>query len=475
MFFPAAEFRITTRITQVSGHHFKTDGKVLVNPGWLAIYGREAQGDDTTLVAVADNETVKTEDIEAKGLATKPPARFTEATLLSAMEGAGKLIDDEALRDAMSERGLGTPATRAAIIEGLLNEGYLRREGRELVPSAKARQLMTLLSGLDVNELTSPELTGEWEHKLKQIEAGQLDRDVFMQKIQQMTQIIVKRAKEYERDTVPGDYATLNTPCPKCGSVVKENYRRYACTSCDFSIGKHPGGRTFEIPEVEELLTERQLGPLPGFISKMGRPFAALLRITDEFKLEFDFGQKEDEDTEPVDFSGQTSLGSCPKCSANVYDHGMNYVCEKATGPEKTCDFRTGKMILQQEISPEQVQKLLADGKTDLLTNFVSSRTNRKFKAFLVKQAGGKIGFEFEARPEKAGAKKTAAKKTATKSAAKKAASKTAAKTTAAKKTATKTATKTAAKKTAVKKAAAKKTAVKVVANTAETDDSPAF
>src|SRR3546814_14225546 len=84
---------------------------------------------------------------------------------------------------------------------------------------------------------------------------------------------------------------------------------RYACTNCDVSIGKHPGGRTFEIDEVEELLTKRELGPLPGFISKMGRPFAALLRITDEHKLEFDFGQKDDEDTEPVDFSGHTPVG----------------------------------------------------------------------------------------------------------------------------------------------------------------------
>ncbi|KAG1247865.1 hypothetical protein G6F65_019933 [Rhizopus arrhizus] len=165
------------------------------------------------------------------------------------MEGAGKLVDDEELREAMSERGLGTPATRAAIIEGLLNEVYLRREGRDLVPTAKARQLMTLLSGLDVTELTSPELTGEWEHKLKQIEQGGLGREAFMREIAQMTQVIVKRAKEYERDTVPGDYATLQTPCPKCGAVVKENYRRFACTACDFSIGKHPGGRTFELPE----------------------------------------------------------------------------------------------------------------------------------------------------------------------------------------------------------------------------------
>ncbi len=475
VFFPAAEFRVTTRITEVSGHHFKTEGKVLVSPGWLAIYGREAQGDDTTLVPVSEGESVRTEDIEARGLVTKPPARFSEATLLSAMEGAGKLVDDEALREAMSERGLGTPATRASIIEGLLNEGYLRREGRELIPSAKARQLMTLLAGLGVNELTSPELTGEWEHRLKQIEQRQLDREAFMREIAQMTQVIVKRAKEYERDTVPGDYATLSTPCPKCGGVVKENYRRYACTSCDFSIGKHPGGRTFEIQEVEELLSKRELGPLPGFISKMGRPFAALLRITDEYKLEFDFGQKDDEDTEPVDFSGHTPVGDCPKCGHKVYEHGMNYVCEKSVGPDKTCDFRTGKMILQQEITAEQVHKLLTEGKTDLLEGFVSSRTNRKFKAYLVKQENGKIGFEFEPRPAKAGSK-TAAKKAASKTAAgatKTAATKkTAVKKAAVKKTAAKKATtKTAAKKTAVKKAV-KKTAAKAVP---AGDDDPPF
>ena len=455
VFFPAAEFRVTTRITQVSGHHFKTEGKVLVSPGWLAIYGRESQGDDASLVPVADGERVRTEDIEARGLATKPPARFNEATLLSAMEGAGKLVDDEALREAMSERGLGTPATRAAIIEGLLNEGYLRREGRDLIPSAKARQLMTLLAGLGVNELTSPELTGEWEHQLKLIEQRQLDRESFMREIAQMTQVIVKRAKEYERDTVPGDYATLRTPCPKCGAVVKENYRRFACTSCDFSIGKHPGGRTFELPEVEELLAKREIGPLQGFISKMGRPFAAILRISDEYKLEFDFGQNDEDDAEAVDFSGHTPVGACPKCSSRVFEHGMSYVCEKSVGPARTCDFRSGKVILQQEISREQMEKLLTNGRTDLLDGFVSSRTNRKFKAFLVRQPDGKIGFEFEPRPEKPGRApaKTAAK-TATKTAAKKAPAKKAA----VKKTATKTAAKTAVKK-AVKKAAPKKTA----------------
>ncbi len=469
VFYPAAEFRLTTRITEVAGHHFKTEGKVLVKPGWLEVYGRASQGDEANLTPVAENETVRTEDIESVPLSTRPPPRYTEATLLSAMEGAGKLVEDEELREAMSARGLGTPATRAGIIEGLLNESYLRREGRDLVPTAKARQLMTLLSGLDVSELTSPELTGEWEHKLSQIEQGELPRDAFMREIAQMTQIIVKRAKEYDRDTVPGDYATLQTPCPKCGGVVKENYRRFACTQCDFSIGKHPGGRTFEIPEVEDLLKERTLGPLNGFISKMGRPFSAILRLSDEHKLEFDFGQNQDDDDTEVDFSGQQSLGPCPKCRSQVFEHGMSYVCEKSVGPNKTCDFRSGKVILQQAVEPEQMRKLLAEGRTDLLTGFVSSRTNRKFKAFLVQQADGKVGFEFEPRASKTAAKgagraakasetTAAAGKTAGKTAAKKATRKTAKK---AARKASKKATKTSVRKAAGKSAAttARKTA----------------
>ncbi|NOV25735.1 DNA topoisomerase III [Cupriavidus necator] len=466
VFFPAAEFQVTTRITEVAGHHFKTEGKVLVNPGWLVIYGREAQGDKdaANLVPVAKDEKVKTDKVEGVGLTTKPPARYNEATLLSAMEGAGKLVDDDALREAMAGKGLGTPATRAAIIEGLLTEKYLVREGRELIPTAKAFQLMTLLRGLGVQELTQAELTGEWEHKLSQIERGRLKRDEFMREIAQMTQQIVKRAKEYDSDTIPGDYATLDTPCPQCGGQVKENYRRFACTACEFSISKIPGGRQFEIEEVEELLLKKEIGPLQGFRSKMGRPFAAILKLgkDDEghYKMEFDFGQNDDDnDGEPVDFSGQQPVGTCPKCGGSVFEHGMKYVCENSTTSPKSCDFTTGKIILQQEISREQIGKLLNEGKTDLLTGFKSSRTGRNFKAFLVKQPDGKIGFEFEVREPKAGAK-TAAKAPA------KAASRGAAEAEAAPatKTAAKTAAKTVAAKAPAKKAAAKKAPAKTPA-----------
>ncbi|WP_343584939.1 DNA topoisomerase III [Herbaspirillum sp.] len=422
VFFPAAEFQVTTRYTEVSGHQFKSEGKVMINPGWLAIYGKQVEEDDKekegggNLVAVAPGEKVKTDKVIANGLVTKPPARYTEATLLSAMEGAGKLVDSDELREAMAGKGLGTPATRAAIIEGLLNEKYLLREGREMMPTAKAFQLMTLLHGLGVDELTEPELTGEWEHKLAQMERGNISRDEFMREIAQMTQIIVKRAKEYDNDTIPGDYATLQTPCPNCGGVVKENYRRFACTKCEFSMTKVPGGRQFEIAEVEELLKNRTIGPLQGFRSKMGRPFAAILKISrDEeiknYKLEFDFGQNdgEGEGGEPVDFSEQTPLGPCPKCASNVYEMGLAYVCEKTVAKPKACDFRSSRIILQQEILPEQMAKLLNDGKTDLLPGFISQRTRRPFKAFLVRGKDGKIGFEFEERKAKAPAKGKAA------------------------------------------------------------------
>ncbi|NMG53567.1 DNA topoisomerase III [Aromatoleum aromaticum] len=412
VFYPAAEYRITTRITRVENEAFKTEGKVLVNPGWLAVYGKEAaKADDeggAQLVAVEQNERVATEDILVKALVTKPPARYNEATLLSAMEGAGKMVDDEELRAAMGERGLGTPATRAQIIEGLIAEQYLHREGRELIPSAKAFSLITLLKGLDVSSLTSPELTGEWEHKLAQMERGQLSRPEFMREIAEMAREMVERAKRYESDTVPGDFATLSAPCPKCGGVVRENYKKFACQACDWSAWKIVAGRQFEIDEIETLLRERRVGPLTGFRSKMGRLFNAEIRLNDEQQPEFDFGQPKDdgEGAEPVDFSAQEPLGPCPKCGARVFEHGMAYVCEKSVGPEKSCDFRSGKIILQQPVEREQMVKLLADGRTDLLKGFVSTRTRRKFSAFLVRGGDGKVGFEFEAKTPKAGAAK---------------------------------------------------------------------
>jgi len=452
VFYPSAEFMVTTRISTVTAkdqeYKFQTNGKVLVNAGWLAVYGKEAQdssSDSANLVAVAAGEQVRTEDVAVNALKTKPPARYTEATLLSAMEGAGKLIEDEDLRDAMKEKGLGTPATRAQTIEGLIAEKYMLRDGRELVPTAKAFQLMTLLRGLAIEDLTRADLTGNWEYQLSEMEHGRLSRDAFMGEIAKMAERIVRKAKEYDRDTIPGDYATLATPCPNCGGVVKENYRRFSCTGggsasaasgaagaeegCGFSITKIPAGRAFETVEAEGLIRDKKIGPLEGFRSKAGWPFTAEIKLAfdDEisnWKLEFDFGddaKNGEGDGEPVDFSGQESLGACPKCKGHVYEHGSNYVCEHSVGALVTCDFKSGKIILQQPVERSEISKLLATGKTGLLENFVSNKTRRKFKAFLAYDAKeGRVSFEFEPRaprvagaPAKAAAKKVAAKKTA--------------------------------------------------------------
>ena len=478
VFFPNAEYLVTTRISLSVGHSFKTEGKVLVKPGWLAIYGKEAAGEvadakegdkGQSLVPVKPGERVGVESVDAKGLKTRPPARYSEATLLGAMEGAGKTIDDEELRAAMQEKGLGTPATRAATIEGLIAEKYMLREGRELIPTAKAFQLMTLLRGLDVQELSKAALTGEWEYKLAQMEQGKLSRETFMAEIAAMTKNLVEKAKGYSRDSVPGDYATLQAACPNCGGVMKENYRRYACVGatqsgegCGFSFGKTPAGRTFETAEVEQFLTDHKIGPLEGFRSKAGWPFTAemILKFDEEtknYKLEFDFGDDKNADSgEIVDFGDQQSLGACPKCASAVYELGKNYVCEKSVPtlaqPTPSCDFKTGQVILQQPIEREQMSKLLATGKTDLLDKFVSMRTRRAFKAHLAWDAeAGKVNFEFAPskfppkpgaaakadRPVKTPFGKTVAAKSATKGAA------------------------PAAKKAAVKKVAAKKVAVK--------------
>ena len=479
VFFPSAEYTVTTRISTVAPHSFKTEGKVLVKPGWLAIYGKEAaeeveggkDGDKgQNLVPVKPGEMVNTLQVDPKGLKTKPPARYSEATLLGAMESAGKQIDDDELREAMQEKGLGTPATRAAIIEGLLTEKYMLREGREIIPTAKAFQLMTLLRGLEVEELCRAELTGEWEYKLSQMEKGQLSREAFMQEIAAMTERMVKKAKEYDRDTIPGDYATLESPCPNCGGVVKENYRRFACVGkpgsegCGFSFGKSPAGRTFETAEANALLRDKKIGPLEGFRSKAGWPFTSeiVIKYDDEahnYKLEFDFGddKKGEESGEIVEFE-DASLGACPICGSEVHEHGSNYVCSKAVPtaaqPTPSCTFKSGKIILQQPVEREQMTKLLDTGKTDLLDKFVSMRTRRAFKAHLAwDKEAGKVNFEFA--PSKfpprpgAAAKTIAAKAGKTSAAAKKSAKPAAAK----KAPATKTAATKAPRKAAAGKA----------------------
>ena len=401
VFYPASEHKVTTRITRIEGEAFKTEGKILIKEGWLKVYAKSAikasDNEEYALFAISPGEKIKALEVAQKDAQTKPPARLNEATLLSSMEGAGKMVISEELRAALAGRGLGTPATRAQIIENLIGETYVLREGKELVPTAKASSLITLLRGLGIKELISPELTGEWEFKLSQIEKGMLTRTQFMDSIHVMVRDIANRAKQYEADTIPGNFATLKAKCPKCGGIVKETYKHMACQSCDWHIWKAVAGKQLEISEMETLISTGKLGPIAGFRNKMGKLFTAELRLDSSFQTEFDFGQpKERASDQSVDFTNQAPLGKCPKCKGRVYEHGASYVCEKAVGEKHACDFRSGKTVLQQPIDSVQMEKILKQGKSDVLHGFVSSRTRRKFSAMLVFDKQGKLSFEFE-------------------------------------------------------------------------------
>jgi len=407
VFHPAAQFEVTSRITRVEADAFKTDGKVIVFPGWLAVYGKEAETDDPSgkaIVPVKPGESARTEHIEAVENQTRPAPRFNEGTLLSAMEGAGKLVEDEELRLAMADRGLGTPATRASIIEGLIYEGYIERRGKDLIAMEKGISLITLLRNLKAEMLTKPELTGEWEHRLKEMEHGRLSRATFMEGIRGLTLDLVDKVKGFHSEQIEGDWVSLDVPCPKCGKgPFREDYRTWTCQACSLRLWKSLAGREFSPGEITELLSARRVGPLDGFVSKMGRRFAATVTLDDEQKVIFEFARDAEAEakTSEAELAGKEPIAVCPVCKeGRVFELERNFTCERTL--QSACTFRTGREILQRAISADQIRKLCATGKTDLIPRFISKKNGRPFSAYLTLK-DGKVGFEFEER--KPGAK----------------------------------------------------------------------
>ena len=398
VFYPAAQFEVTTRITRVAGEAFKTEGRIIKDPGWLAVYGREAAGEEqsASIVDLIPGESALTRNAEIKESQTKPPPRFTEATLLSSMESAGKLVEDEELREAMAAKGLGTPATRAAIIEGLIQDGYVAREAKDLIATPKGTSLITLLRGIGVDLLSSPELTGEWEYQLKLMEHGQLDRPAFMARIKGLTREIVHKAKSFESDLVEGKYLTIDVRCPKCGAPqLKEDYRTYRCQNCEFRLFKNIASRQLSPDEVRLLVSDRKVGPLEGFRSKTGKPFSATLILNEDHKPEFAFENDGNNERVEVSPGKHIAVGKCQVCSdGQVYDTGTAYICENVA--KGRCSFKMSKNILQREISHEQMRKMLVEGKSDVLKRFISKK-GRPFDAAL-KLQNGKIGWEFAKR-----------------------------------------------------------------------------
>jgi len=445
IFFPPAEYENTTRITRVGEDAFLTRGKVLVTSGYLEVYGRKPGGaaEKDELVVAKDGESAEFAELESIKKETRPPARYTEATLLSAMETAGKLVDDETLRDAMSERGLGTPATRAQIIEGLISSKYLFRhelQKRDLVVSNKGLALIEDLNKIGIDELRSPELTGNWEYKLKQIESGVLSRDDFMEGIKLLTRDIVAKTQARIDEEESIVYDDIKATCPLCEtSTFKQTSSTYSCKNpeCKFKLNKHIASHLLTPEQASELLKTKRIGPFDDFKNRFGQPFEAdltLIKTARTWKVDFrseadDLREAEAKNlTEDqllcmVEREGQESL--------KVYETSTAYLSPDMAADKQSGGTRIAKTILQNDITPEQARKLFAEGKTDVIEGFISRKTKRPFSAFLLLDSKtGKLSFEFPPRPaskkkakgkKKSTAKKAAAKKKATaKAAAKK-------------------------------------------------------
>lgn len=386
VFYPPAKYLNTTRITTIEDESFITEGKVLIDPGFRAVYGKDADT-EANLSPLGDSNQAANISLDIKEDTTKAPARFSESSLLSLMESAGKLVEDEELKDALKERGIGTPATRAAIIEKLIDDKYVVRDAKELIPTSKAIDLIQLLSAMKIEPLTSPELTGEWEHQLGLIEKGKISREEFMDGIKDLTKQIVSSIKNFDEQSTKKEapFSPLN------GKKVFETISRYE-TEDGIMIRKLLGGRQLSPDEAATLISTKKIGPLSGFRSKQGAEFSAAIILNKENKVEFQFDNQDAE----VELGEQ--IGVSPIDQSPVYDSLTAYISESAVNKEKT-GLRIGKIILGKEIGIENIKKMLNGEKTELIKGFRSTKTKRLFDAYLSLDKAGKISFEFPPRP----------------------------------------------------------------------------
>jgi len=400
VFFPPAVYHNTRRLSLVENETFLTEGKILVEPGWRAIYGAISEEDgDKELQALPPNTAVQCEAIDKQEHQTKPPPRFNEATLLSAMEHSGKLVEDEELAEAMKERGLGTPATRAAIIEKLINEKYMVREQRDLAPTGKAFELLSLLEARQIDVLASPELTGEWEYKLNQILKGTMTRAQFMKEIRAMTGAIVDKVKQGG-----GSERHEAAFSPVNGVRFYETDSAFESEDKKLMIRKVLGGRVMTEEEIVALIKGETLGPFTDFRSKKGKPFTASVHIA-QSKVEFLFADS----TTQLDLDeirSQEPLGQSPVDQTRVFETPAGFLSESALEGDQKKGLRISKVILGRQLDREHISQLLTNGRTELIGGFISKK-KKPFDAFLLLDAKGKLSFEFPPRGKK-GADKVA-------------------------------------------------------------------
>ncbi|CAN5911570.1 type IA DNA topoisomerase [soil metagenome] len=298
VFFPDTRFENTTVGTEVRGETFLSKGRVALETGWRALYpdgvGGRKDKEPPTLPPIAVGQEWNVAKVAVKEGETKPPPRYSESALLGAMETAGKLVEDEELRQQMKDSGLGTPATRAATIERLIKVGYVKRERKALVPTQKGRSLIGLVGE---NQLASPELTARWESRLARMERGEEERNDFMDGIGAFTVGLVDQVRTMEGEKLAAPERKSRKPlgaCPKCGSPVIETKKAYGCSAwkksgCAFAIWKSVSGKRVSEAQARQLLNQGKTGKLKGFKSKAGKSFAAALKLDEDNKVKLEF------------------------------------------------------------------------------------------------------------------------------------------------------------------------------------------
>ena len=456
-FYPPAVWNRVERVTEVAGHSFRSHSKTLEEPGWYAAMGRTEQGDQALPPLVpgqteSEGTEARTLDAEQIDEKTKPLPRITEARLLSLMENAGREIEDEDLADALREKGLGTPATRADVIENLIAKGYLLRVGKSLRPTVKGIRLIDVLGRVHIDRLASPELTAELEFKLREVEHGVRTQKSFMDEIVEYTKAIVDRAKTFSYEELYPDDDALGY-CPLCKKPVYERSWFYRCLEspdtsvdddCPFRIWKDKSGRYMDRGTVRMLLEKGETGEIQDFTWRNGRTYNGILRIEDhELKLDPIKGSGGEIANDTPEYEvDERLLGPCPLgCGSEIIETPTQFRCKAGLAKEnelaaesaahkertgktlrrskeekernKACPWVMPRTVCKRQIMRDEAEYYMSHGRTELLVDF-TSQYGRPFVATLVLNGEtGRHGFEFQPRKKAAaGAKKTTRKKT---------------------------------------------------------------
>jgi DNA topoisomerase-3 len=416
-FYPPAVWNRVERITEVEGHSFRSRARTLVDPGWRSVMGQTEQEDQALPHLVPGEDTaegvaVQNRSVEVQEDQTKPPPRVTEARILSLMENAGRAVDDEQLAQALHEKGIGTPATRADIIENLIRKGYVVRQGKALRPTVKGIRLVDILRRMHADRLASPELTGDMEYRLREVERGTRTAREFMKEMAEYTTHVVDRARDFDYDDLYPDEEPLGTcPCEHKRPVYERSWF-YRCKEdpdtpaeedCEFRLWKDKAGRYMDRATVELLLEKRETPPLDGFLTRDGRGYGGSLKLEGkDLKLTpLSDGEGERTSDQPEYEVNDAPIGSCPACTkGQIVETPTHYRCSLGAEKEgeKPCPFVLPRTVCRREITREEAESYVRDSRTAMLEEFIS-RYGRPFSAVLFLKPNGRHGFEFAPRP----------------------------------------------------------------------------